>query len=176
MATYKYRRNFLVLSTNPINVYDENGHVAYKIKKIHTSKLEKYLIIKLYNFKVLDKNNNTLVFSEMETPKFTRPKWDIHYGNSLENTFTFQCVSKINTHPRYIFNYEGRSFEIKKNLGDKTTYIYSGARKIATFNYKYKGISLIRPTFYLNINDESQLPPDILLCLLYSYEAVLSRN
>ncbi|MFK3936794.1 hypothetical protein ACI2JA_04685 [Alkalihalobacillus sp. NPDC078783] len=164
---FYFKVPLLVFSTKEISVNNRKGEKICGLSRWHKN----FSLTKRYNFKVSDKTGNTIVSSEMRDDHFKNPSWDVQFGDALQYNLDMWCETKSPTHPRYYFVYKGMKHMIKRNIGNSTTYVYNNDNEeIAQYSYKYNGLNLLRPLYKIRKTNETDLPIELIVCLLRCYE------
>ncbi|MBU9710225.1 hypothetical protein [Evansella tamaricis] len=170
MPIYYYKPKFFSQSTKPVDVYDDDDNAVFKIARYHKSNWDKFRVYDQEHFSVYDSSNNEIAYSEQKT-RFSRPKWEVRFGQSLDDSLTFTNMSTFTKH-NYEFDYEGKSFELRKTLGSTINYLYVDGSEFASVTYGSKLLSFNNPTVYIEIEDESHIPTEALICIVQTYNGV----
>ncbi|HDW3058174.1 TPA: hypothetical protein RMI67_006100 [Bacillus cereus] len=164
MNTYKLKQPILKNSCEEIHIYNSDDEDLGYIKRIFNGGTH-FLFDLLFDewFIHLDVYNKSsqLVYEIREKTNFSikemfRSKWFYKSQFCEPDVFTGMMFDKtlIKTNPRFLFEFQGESFFISGDIGDKITRIYDkDGQLIATI----ERINLIPKQVIINIKEDSIL-------------------
>ncbi|MNJ52178.1 hypothetical protein D3C77_475000 [compost metagenome] len=167
--TYYFTQPFLKQSTKKVHkITNEQQEVVAGIQRYYKTPFQRcmdFLMDGFYlNFKIYDKDGNIKV-EAVDRVTFLKDSWSIFEDG---NHYVLKCVSKIRTHPRYIFSYKGKEYIIQKDFMDKYIRIKDVSKDIVVTEYEYLTLAPPRKVAIHMIEPALSFYIAVCLCMILS--------
>ena len=137
VATYTIKQNLLMLSTNPMPIYDENHNIIGYVKKFYKSLGEKifaYLSGRpvFNNLQAEDTDGNIQIRVKQSILFFRRAEWQVELYSDQQkgNSFILRDNSLITAGKTLAFEYKGRQITVENNNLHYTTRFIDNSKDV----------------------------------------------